>query len=474
MLLAIVLVGALFLLRQSTTNVMHPALDQLSAIPFAERWSHPQMLKTRELGAKAVPSLRRVLREKNNPTIRFLLWVKAKWPGVTKYYSRFPDSNKLTERRSMACQVLRTLGPAGRPAAPEIIGILKGGDIRDLNAAIMALYAIGIDADICDRLDALWENEKGISESGRSQIVGALGSLKPPSARTLKVLVAALSDPSPYVQYRTAETLGRLGVHTPEIVSSLKLLQSTTTNELAVVTSSAALWELQKDSSLVLSPVLKVIESQLGKPVVPVPGGGSGGQAVTAGDQIFMGAGELFRKMDLSEPEKSKALALFEAWGDKSGRIFIRMLLLPAMLELGLPKEKCLEVCSTGLNQKEYSYRIQAARLLVMVSEKYPVNEVDLDALIHDPDLGVRVYAAKIHWRKNRLAKAVVPVLMESLDRSKHESYYYAETLPVSLAVLGDIGPEAHEAVGVLEKLLSDPNPSVAKSASEALARIRR
>jgi hypothetical protein len=145
LLLAIVLVGALFFLRQSTTNVIHPALDQLSSVSFSERWSHPQMLKIRELGAKAVPSLRRVLREKNNPTIRFLLWVKAKWPGVTKYYSHFPDSNKLTERRSMACQVLRTLGPAGRPAAPEIIGVLKGGDVRDLNSAMMALFAIGIE-----------------------------------------------------------------------------------------------------------------------------------------------------------------------------------------------------------------------------------------------------------------------------------------------------------------------------------------
>jgi len=468
------MVGALFFIRQSTTNVMHPALDQLSAVSYSERWSHPQMLKIRELGANAVPSLRRVLREKNNPTIRFLLWVKAKWPGATKYYSHFPDPNKLTERRAMACQVLRTLGPAGRPAAPEIIGIFKSGDIRDMNSAIEALYAIGVDADICDRLDKLWENEKSMSESARSQLVGALGSVKPPSARTLKVLVAALSDPSPYVRHRAAETLGRLGIRTPEIVSALKHLQSTTTNELAVVTSSAALWELEKDTSLVLSPVFKVLESQLGKPVVPVPGGGSAGQAVTAADQIFMGAGELFRKMNLSEPEKSKARAWLEAWGDKSGRIFIRMLLLPGMLELGLPREKCLEICRTGLKQTEYYYRIQAARLLVMVNETYSVDEVDLDVLIRDPDLGVRVYAAKIHWRKNRQAKVLVPVLIESLDRSKHESYYYAETLPVSLTVLGDIGPEAHDAVGVLEKLLSDPNPSVVKSASEALARIRR
>jgi HEAT repeat protein len=187
-----------------------------------------------------------------------------------------------------------------------------------------------------------------------------------------------------------------------------------------------------------------------------------------------MGAGELFQKMNLSEVEKSKALALLEAWGDKSGRIFIRMLLLPAMMNLGFSSKKCVEVCHTGLNQEENYYRLQAARLLNMVSDKHVVNGVDLEALIHDPDVGVRVYAAKIHWSKNRQAQAVVPVLIESLDRSKHQSYYYAETQPVAFAVLSDIGPEAHEAVGTLEKMLNDPNPAIVKLASEALIKIRR
>lgn len=163
-----------------------------------------------------------------------------------------------------------------------------------------------------------------------------------------------------------------------------------------------------------------------------------------------------------------------DAWGDKSKRIFIRMLLLPAMVNLGFPKEKCFEVCNTGLNQSEDYYRLQAARLLAMVTEKYPVDEQYLAPLLHDRDVGVRIYAATIHWRMNRQAPEVVPILIESLDRSKYQSYYYAETQPVALAVLGDIGPEARDAAGMLEKLSSDPNPSIAKLASEALAKVRK
>src|ERR1043166_2813652 len=87
--------GALVFLRQSMVNPMHPALDKLSAVKFSERWSHPEMMKIRALGVKAVPSLRRMLREKDSPTTRFLLWVKRPCPGVTKFYSHFPDVNKM-------------------------------------------------------------------------------------------------------------------------------------------------------------------------------------------------------------------------------------------------------------------------------------------------------------------------------------------------------------------------------------------
>ena len=111
---------------------------------------------------------------------------------------------------------------------------------------------------------------------------------------------------------------------------------------------------------------------------------------------------------------------MLKAWGDKSERIFVRMLLLPAMMDLGFPGEECLAVCQTGLSQTEDYYRLQAARLLTMVSYKYSLHDLDLDELIHDANVGVRICAAKIHCRKYRRAQAIVPILIESLDRSKH------------------------------------------------------
>ena len=58
--------------------------------------------------------------------------------------------------------------------------ILQKGDTGDSNAASMALWAIGIDADICEQLDAAVE--AGSQVSGRGQIVSMLAKVKPPSA----------------------------------------------------------------------------------------------------------------------------------------------------------------------------------------------------------------------------------------------------------------------------------------------------
>jgi HEAT repeat protein len=352
--------------------------------------------------------------------------------------------------------------------------MLKSNDVRDLNGTTMALVAIGIDSDVCEQMGVLMEKGLVATPSARSQIIHALAQVKPPSERTLRVLTVALTDSSPWVQCRAAEALGSLGVRTPQIVSALKRLQSTTTDDLTVVTSSAALWELEHDASLVRVPVFRVLENLLNQRVQVLPGGGSGGQGVTSADQSFMAAAALFPKMNLDVADKTRALELLELWGEESDRIFIRMLLLPAMMELGLSHEKCVAICQEGLSRNEDYYRIQAARLLAMVNENRSVNGRYADVLMRNEDVAVRVYAARIHWRQNRNAAAVVPLLIEALDQHKHQSYYYPEVQSVTLAALGEIGSEAREAIGALERIAHDPNPNVAKQASDALAKIRK
>lgn len=450
---------------------MYPALDKLASIPLSDRWAHPEMVKIRQLGAKAIPPLRAVLREKERPTTRFLLWLKAKWPGATKYYRNFPDPKKMTERRWTACQVLQTLGPAGKEAVPELIRLIESKDPGDSNAGAMALWAVGIGAEACEQLaESL---EKGKAGFGRVQIINALGQVKPPSPRTLSALTKALADPSPYVPQYAADALGRLGVAAPTVINGLTNLQSSSTNDLVKVTCSVALWQLQKSAGTA-SGVFEVLERLLQEPIPPPIGGGNGGQGVDATEEIFMKGAELFRQMSLAAPEKRRALAILESFCEKSGRIFVRMLLLPAMMELGMPREKCMDVCVTGLRQEEEYYRLQAAQLLVVVAEKFPATTINVDQLLHDKDVGVRVCAAKIDWRNNQRAEIVVPVLTEALDRKKHQSYYYEEILRAALNELGDIGSPAHAATNEVGVLIHDPNPQIAKLAAETLTKLSR
>lgn len=457
-------------LRHETENELYPTLDKLASIPLSERWSHPEMVKIRQLGPKAVPSLRRVLREKDKQTTRFLLWLKVKWPAVIRYYSHMPDTQKMTERRWTACQVIQTLGPAAKAAVPELIQVIESKDPGDVNGGAMALWAVGIDAEACELLDE--SLEKGRAGFGRVQIISSLGNVKPPSTRTLNALAKTLADSTPYVPQRAAETLGWLGVATPAAINELKSLQGCTTNDLLAVTCSVALWQLHKDEHTAASNVFQVLERQLQSPIPPPIGGGNGGQGVDATEQTFMKGAELFRQVLLDETEKARALGILESFCEKSGRIFIRMLLLPPMMELGLTKEKCIDVCETGLRQEEGYYRIQAAQLLVAVAEKFPTNNVKVEELIQDKDLGVRVYAAKIHWQKNKKAEAVLPVLVDALDRKKHQSYYYEQILTSALSTLGDMGKDGRAASSEVVKLTQDPNPKVAKLATDTLSKL--
>jgi hypothetical protein len=71
--LALVLVYGWLFLQQATVNEMYPALDKLASVPLADRWSKPEMVQIRQLGAAAVPPLRRVLKEKDRRMTHFLL-----------------------------------------------------------------------------------------------------------------------------------------------------------------------------------------------------------------------------------------------------------------------------------------------------------------------------------------------------------------------------------------------------------------
>lgn len=334
--------GVYLFLRPTPDDVMRPALDRLSKIRLQDRWSSPDLIKIRQLGSDAIPLLRSVLREKSSPSIRAQLWAKNKWPNLAKHLKFLPDARLLTERRWTACQVLETLGTTGRPAVPELIDVLNEADPQDANAVNMALGSIGIDADICERPDTTFEyNPTNFANYG---IINLLGQFKPPSLHTIKVLHTALTNSAPGIQAIAAQSLGQLGTSSPEIIADLKNLQASTKNSSVTIAASTALWDLQKDPTTI-DPVFKLLHSELDRYSPPRPTDGDG-QGIDGTEEVFFRAAELFQKMQFSGPTKARALSILQEFAEqKNKRIFVRMLLLYPMIDLGYPTQKCITVC---------------------------------------------------------------------------------------------------------------------------------
>jgi HEAT repeat protein len=470
-LLAAALLTAFFLSSNGATD-LDPAINTLAKLQIQDRWSHPEMLKIRAMGEKALPDLRVVLRERHHPAIKLRREAQKRFPKAAAKFGTVDDRH-LRERVWVVCQAIQTLGATARPAAPELIELLAENDNTLLNGTTMALHAIGIDREITDRLDVLVE-KNALGQWQKVFALRAMGRVTPPSDRSLAAIAKGLSDSSDQVQRASAEAAGTLGVSNAFIIAGLKFMQTNAVDDVVAIKACAALWKLTKDRELALRGVLPRLERRLSQPLDAHPRPGDSGQGISHGDQLFLDAAEMIRIMKLEDPDRTRARLLFENWGYKAGRIFVDMLLLPATFELGMPESKCLSICKEGLERKEDYYRIQAARLLATISERFTIDDELLKSLLADTDPNVRMYAAKIHWAKHRDASVVTPILAETLDRLKHHSYWYEHNVHIALETLRDIGPPARQAIPALEKASNDPNPKIVTLAQAALVRIRK
>ncbi|HEX7860148.1 MAG TPA: HEAT repeat domain-containing protein [Verrucomicrobiae bacterium] len=426
----------------------------------SKRWSAPELLMIREMGEAGVDHLRRVIREKDSLRTRVLLRVGGTWAGAISYIPNYPDLNKMRERLTTACQVIHTLGPAARRAMPELVAAMEKGGIGEANSVSMALNAIGVDAEMVQLLLPVLEG--GAAESPRMQMIRMLARVKPPSERTTKYLTSALKDPSPHVQQAAVSAVEQLVLSNPEVIAELKNLRRTGPLNSLQVEACSALWQLTKEREEVLETTFALVESELrsyGGHQWP----GSGGQGIDGTEQTICRTGDLWARMNLESSEREKALGLLKDFCKKSGRVFIRLLLLPSMMELGLGMGEGQLFCRQGMFSPEDYYHIHGARLLAQLSERGAVDAKGVEEMLASAQVGVRVYGAKVHWKVNRKVEVALPILIEALDQKKHQSYYYPEIQRAALTTLREMGPEGAPAKEKLQELRSDPNPEVVK-----------
>jgi hypothetical protein len=143
----------------------------------------------RELGSRAVPSLRRALRTRDSQFAPLLLRVARKSPAPVRQRilgSLYPDA---ATKRVLAARALGVLGPAAATAIPDLAVALHDQDARVAYQATTVLARLGPAAR-----PALLNNAQSPDPAVRQVAVHGLGLTLTQEAPELSALLRALQD----------------------------------------------------------------------------------------------------------------------------------------------------------------------------------------------------------------------------------------------------------------------------------------
>lgn len=161
----------------------------------------------REIGSKAVPPIIEILDARES---RFKIWFNEMADHQSFIRFRFAPVVNRQIQAAMACQ---ELGPIAAPAIPSLARLVDDPLLGNL--AVAALAEIGPQTFplLTNALTSRWP-------STRFAAVGYLRLMRP-RERALPLLLAALRSEESNMRVLAAESLGALGLRTPDVVGAL-------------------------------------------------------------------------------------------------------------------------------------------------------------------------------------------------------------------------------------------------------------
>jgi HEAT repeat protein len=411
-----------------------------------------------QVGPEAVPYLRTVLRREDSFLTRTRSALRRKMitsklvPAAVRQRLTIPVT--ALRARAEAARILRGLGPAARPALPELVASLNHKQRGIRSTAFEAL--IGLGPAVEGVIPVVLQTLKHPDSSMRMRAATALSEFEVYSPGIIAALTEALADPLPMVRQAAVQTLAQAG---PAAISALPQLGPMLNERDNYLRLSAAdaLWRISPEQARVIVPLLIGLmdpEASLGDApdlslefrvaAVEIMGemGPLAKEAVPAlrrllhkgPDDHRFGAANALRKI---EPTNGPALVpLFVQFLAATDAPVARPEVIEALGEIG-----------------------PAATEAVPTLTRY----------LDDEDEMIRLTSAIALWRIDpRQADLIVPVLVKLL---KHD---IEAELDVSdaLEALKEMGPAAREAVPVVRALLVHPAEDLRHAAAEALKRI--
>ena len=161
----------------------------------------------RAMGSNAIPPLIDILNARES---RFKMWFNEVADRQSLIRFRFAPLGARQVQAAMACQ---ELGPIAAPAIPSLTRLIDDPQVG--SCAVAALAEIGPQT-----FPLLTNALCSVHQATRLAAVGHL-RLARPRERAVPPLLLALSSQEFHMRKVAAESLGALGVHSPEVVSAL-------------------------------------------------------------------------------------------------------------------------------------------------------------------------------------------------------------------------------------------------------------
>lgn len=382
---------------------------------------------------------------------------------IVKGYDQNPDA------AIRAAATLQLIGPAAGPAVPALLDALKARQERVVMTAADALGAIGPPAK-----SAVPELKKLLGSrlaTVRGHAAGALGELGPDAVEAVPELTKAVADTDPDVRREAVEALGNIGpaakAAAPALVKALDDLQGTVTLHAAAALGRLGAAAVPDLITLMQNPKQRhwsiMILADIGpeaSAAVPAL------LAVVKSDAEFEVRREAMLALSVIGPGAAAAIPdLIKILEDetspaRAGAVFALVKIgarqvIPTLAKtINDPKNKMLrEVSAWGLLTLEPDNPQHAA----------PAMPVLVNGLQHEIDV-VRLECARAISRLGPVARVTAPSLIKAIEKEQN---------PLArrefLIALGRVNPDVREALPVIKKALTDPEPIVSYTAYYAL-----
>jgi HEAT repeat protein len=371
--------------------------------------------------------------------------------------------------RAKAASVLGTMANDAKDALPVLAERINDSDLKVRLEAIQAVTKVGPSEGTMPALiEALQEDNEDVSRSALT----ALARIGPCGPASVPVLQKASTNPKARVRIYAASALGSMGPNAKAAIPDLQGLLQDTDNEvrkhateaLAKVdsnTESAGLLlaSLLDNNPEVARGAIKALDkiARLSPKDVPALI-----DALKSKDSVVRAfATSAIEKIG---PDAKKAVpVLIEALNDTDSKI--RYGAISALTEIGPGAWSAAPALSKLLRDSDIGMVKLAIAALGAIGPDARPAVPDLIRALSDPKISDDSFQALV-----KIGRGAVPDLVTALDDKKD----YARRLKV-IAALGNMGPEAKDAIGALTVLTSreEKQISIRNAAKEALGKIK-